>query len=310
VTELSKVSKVFFIFFILAFSSAKEWTPVVLWHGISQTCREPVVMRKFIQALEEEMPGVYIKSIKIGSNQAEDLKNSYTDSMNRQVSLVCEEIAKDPKLQNGYNALGYSQGGPLMRGVIQRCPSPPIKLFVSYASPQQGIYGAFETCPDALAQVPKIGTIPCNMIRKTVYPEVYTSVAQQTCMPCQYWHDPLHENDYRKKSAYLADINNERVKNRSYIDNLTKLKMLVLVTHKQDGVVIPRESCSFGFYKPGQDKKVLPMRKTRLYLEDRIGLKKLDKTGRVQEYLQSGEHIQINSTWLKTVLIPQYFKKY
>ena len=27
----------------------------------------------------------------------------------------------------------------------------------------------------------------------------------------QYWHDPLHEDDYKQKSIFLAEINNELV---------------------------------------------------------------------------------------------------
>lgn len=28
----------------------------------------------------------------------------------------------------------------------------------------------------------------------------------------EYWHDPLKEEDYRKNSIFLADINQERVR--------------------------------------------------------------------------------------------------
>jgi len=27
----------------------------------------------------------------------------------------------------------------------------------------------------------------------------------------QYWHDPLHEDEYKQRSVFLADINQERV---------------------------------------------------------------------------------------------------
>jgi len=302
----SKVAQLLFLLFFthLAFPSAKAWTPIVLWHGFSHTCCEPLIMGKFIQALKEGMPGVYIKSIMIGNNEVDDLRYSYQDSMNRQVSLVCKMIANDPNLKDGYNVLGYSQGGLLVRGVIQRCPSPPVKVFVSYASPQQGVFGVFETCPDGLPP------IPCNAFR-TLSTQAYMDYTQKNFMPAQYWHDPRKEDLYLAKSAYLADINNERSKkNQTYVDNLLKLEMLILVTHEKDGVVIPRESCSFGYYKPGQDKEILPMNQTRLYIEDWIGLKKLDQSGKVRQYLQPGEHVQINPEWVKSELVEKYFKKY
>lgn len=31
-----------------------------------------------------------------------------------QVKEVCEKVAADPKLKNGYNALGFSQGGQFL----------------------------------------------------------------------------------------------------------------------------------------------------------------------------------------------------
>lgn len=34
----------------------------------------------------------------------------------------------------------------------------------------------------------------------------YCSIVQ-----AEYWHDPLNEQEYREKSVFLADINQERV---------------------------------------------------------------------------------------------------
>ena len=31
-----------------------------------------------------------------------------------QIKQVCEKVAADPKLKNGYNALGFSQGGQFL----------------------------------------------------------------------------------------------------------------------------------------------------------------------------------------------------
>lgn len=33
---------------------------------------------------------------------------------NTQVDMVCQKLATDEKLQNGYNALGFSQGGQFL----------------------------------------------------------------------------------------------------------------------------------------------------------------------------------------------------
>ena len=48
-------------------------------------------------------------------------------------------------------------------------------------------------------------------------------------MQAQYWHDSLKEDEYRKKSLFLADINNEVTKNSDYKANLQKLQNFVMV---------------------------------------------------------------------------------
>lgn len=44
----------------------------------------------------------------------QDVENSFFLNVNSQVATVCEILAKDPKLQQGYNAMGFSQGGQFL----------------------------------------------------------------------------------------------------------------------------------------------------------------------------------------------------
>ena len=55
--------------------------------------------------------------------------------------------------------------------------------------------------------------------------------------------------------------------NEKYRENLKKLENFVMVKFLRDSMVIPIESEWFGFYAPGQDKEVLPLRNTTLYTE-------------------------------------------
>lgn len=82
----------------------------------------------------------------------------------------------------------------------------------------------------------------------------------------EYWHDPIKESDYIEGSYFLADINNERVVNESYRTNLLKLKNFVLVMFSNDTMVIPKESAWFSFYTPGQDKDILQLEQSAIYL--------------------------------------------
>ena len=64
---------------------------------------------------------------------------------------------------------------------------------------------------------------------------------QNFLVQAEYWHDPLDEDEYRTKSIFLADINNERDdKNEDYKANLIKLHKFVMVKFEDDTVVDPR----------------------------------------------------------------------
>lgn len=64
--------------------------------------------------LEAEIPGVYVKSLKIGGNVFEDYESGYFMHPNRQILDVCNQIKKDDKLADGFNAIGFSQGGQFL----------------------------------------------------------------------------------------------------------------------------------------------------------------------------------------------------
>jgi len=89
---------------------------------------------------------------------------------------------------------------------------------------------------------------------------------QDSLVQAEYWHDPIKELDYIKGSNFLADINNERVINTNYRENLLKLKNFVMVMFTNDTMVIPKESEWFTFYSPGQDKEIMPLENSVVYL--------------------------------------------
>lgn len=101
-------------------------------------------MKKMV---EEEVPGIYVISLMIGksvlqvkqvddtsipviavvvSNKGvwfsfvvlQDTENGFFMDVNEQVSFVCDQLSKDPKLKGGYNAMGFSQGSQFLWVVI------------------------------------------------------------------------------------------------------------------------------------------------------------------------------------------------
>ncbi|XP_046686845.1 palmitoyl-protein thioesterase 1-like [Homalodisca vitripennis] len=88
--------------------------PIVMWHGMGDCCCNPLSLGKITKFLEQQMPNVYVKSIMIGNNVVEDTENGFFMNVNDQVKMVCEQLASDSKLNEGYNAIGFSQGAQFL----------------------------------------------------------------------------------------------------------------------------------------------------------------------------------------------------
>lgn len=127
---------------------------------------------------------------------------------------------------------------------------------------------------------------------------------QEHLVQAQYWHDPIKEDVYRNFSIFLADINQERSINESYKENLMALKKFVMVKFFNDSIVDPVDSEWFGFYRSGQAKETIPLQETTLYTEDRLGLKKMDKAGKLVFLAKEGDHLQISKEWFTAHIIP------
>ncbi|XP_055655917.1 palmitoyl-protein thioesterase 1 [Falco peregrinus] len=247
------------------------------------------------------------------------MENSFFMNVNDQVREVCSQLAKDPHLKGGYNAMGFSQGGQFLRAVAQRCPSPPMLNLISIGGQHQGVYG-FPRCPGESSHI-------CDWIRKTLDLGAYTQAVQEHLVQAEYWHDPLKEDDYRKNSIFLADINQERVRtwlmakwfssdldlfsiafiqgiNETYKKNLMALKKFVMVKFLNDTMVDPPISEWFGFYKSGQAKETIPLKETLLYKEDRLGLQEMDKAGKLVFLGVKGDHLHFSEEWFYTTILP------
>ncbi|XP_059810453.1 palmitoyl-protein thioesterase 1-like [Hypanus sabinus] len=269
--------------------------PVVIWHGLGDSCCEGLTLH-FIRLVKEAIPGIYVLPLEIGNTVEEDVKNGYFMNVNDQVELVCNILSKDKKLQNGYNAMGFSQGGQFIRAVAQRCPSPAMINLITFGSQHQGVYGV-PHCPGESSEF-------CDWIRKLLNHGAYRSPIQKHLVQAEYWHDPLNEELYRNKSIFLADINQERGINERYKENLMKLKKFVMIKFLKDSVVDPIDSEWFGFYKAGQAKDTYTLQESILYKEDRLGLKAMDKLNKLEFLSVDGDHLQFSQEWFNTNIVP------
>ncbi|KAF7989912.1 hypothetical protein HCN44_008586 [Aphidius gifuensis] len=272
--------------------------PVVLWHGMGDSCCFSFSLGAIKIIIQEQLPGVYVKSIKIGCDEIEDVANSYYGNVNNQIDEVCNMLEKDEKLKNGYNAIGFSQGGQFLRAVAQKCPNPPMKKLISLGGQHQGVYG-----------LPNCGSMQykmCDYLRKMLNYAAYIRPIQERFVQAEYWHDPLKEEEYKQGSIFLADINNERVINETYKKNLQQLEALVLVKFDNDTMVQPVESEWFGFYKPNQSVELETLQQSLIYTEDRLGLKQMDLNGKIHFLSVQANHLQFTDHWFKEQIIHKY----
>ncbi|XP_070555652.1 palmitoyl-protein thioesterase 1-like [Ptychodera flava] len=276
--------------------STNSSLPVVLWHGMGDSCCNPLSMGSIKSLVESLVPGVYVKSLMIGSNIISDTMNGFFMNANDQVTDVCKQLASDPKLKAGYNAMGFSQGGQFLRAVAQRCPNPPMHNLISFGGQHQGVYG-FPHCPGNSSTV-------CDYVRELLNLGAYNDYVQGFLCQAEYWHDPLNEELYRNKSIFLADINQEKVVNPTYKANLQKLNKFVMVQFSEDTMVQPKISEWFGFYKPGQAKVTYTLQESPLYIQDKLGLKQMDKEGKLVFLTAVGDHLQFTNEFFKQSILP------
>lgn len=59
---------IFFVFLHLKLTLGGEPLPIVLWHGMGDSCCNPFSMGSVVKYFEESIPGVYVNSLMIGDN--------------------------------------------------------------------------------------------------------------------------------------------------------------------------------------------------------------------------------------------------
>lgn len=92
--------------------------------------------------------------------------------MNDLVDATCRQIRNDSNLSNGYNLIGFSQGGLFARALAQRCSSPQIRNLILIGGPQQGIFG-FPHCPNSSMSTRGFNVDLCNLARELLHVGAY-----------------------------------------------------------------------------------------------------------------------------------------
>ncbi|CAF1351515.1 unnamed protein product [Adineta ricciae] len=259
-----------FIVVCVHLSHAVTFRPVVLMHGVTATAAD---MNELAGWIRDTYQGIYVVSIEIGNGY----EDSFLFPLNKQVQIFCQTVSSDPKLQQGFNMIGVSQGSLIVRGAVERC-SLPVYNLITLVGVHQGVFG-----------IPGLQMLP-PPIRELVSKYAYEDSVQKIVSVAGYWRDPFQLDKYYAKSQYLPDINNEgTTRNETYRSNMLKLNAFVMTYSDIDEVVSPPESGLFRGFKANSVATEV-WNETRQYQEDLIGLKTLDEQGKLYRFKCHTKH--------------------
>merc|ERR1719499_1084860 len=285
------------------FSDVKvgDGVPLVFMHGMGDSCFNSGM--KQITELAGKHMGVYSVCIPTGNNRASDTTNGFFMTMDKNVDEYAKRVRADPKLANGFHAVGFSQGNSVVRGFIHKYNDPPVKTWLSVHGTVMGVAG-FPNCnPDGL-----LGPV-CKLLAEFLGELAYAEFVQNMLFQADYFRDPKRYTDSSYiKNSQIAQWNQENPNNQNftYKQNFVSVKKFAMIKAEKDTMVFPNEAEWWGEFESGSLKSVLSMKDTPLYKNDAFGLKSVDEAGKIVFNSTSGNHLKFSETelywWLDNYL--------
>ncbi|KAJ1343430.1 hypothetical protein BSLG_002019 [Batrachochytrium salamandrivorans] len=249
------------------------YRPIVFWHGMGDSCCNPESLGRLVATAQRILL----------------------------IQQACEQIQQIPELAHGFNAVGLSQGGLFLRAVAQQCDSvPQMHTLITFGSPHGGVSDV-PNCIDS-------ADASCVLMRSIIRTGVYWPWIQRKVVQAQYFKQYTHLDQYLEKSAFLADINNERegATHSAYAHRIKRLDKLILVQFENDTMVVPKETAWFSYYNA--DGVLLPLQEQPVYTHDLLGLKALDLAGRLDFITLPGNHLHLPENTFED-LLSTYFSE-
>jgi len=299
--------------------------PVVIWHGLSDSYENPG-LGSLAKQIDLRYPGTPVYMIRLDQSGSQDRRATWFGSANEQIDSVCEQLTKIEQLVFGFDAIGLSQGGQLMRAYVERCNRPKVRNLITLGSQHLGVSGS-PPCNSVF-------DLGCHILHKLIESgTVYGPYAQHKIIPAQYFRDQSNLEPYMKHNEFLRDINNERwndsqpadsgsvpihapddaikyePRNETYKQNFESLENFVMFRFSADTLVIPPTSAYFTL--PNVTASTLPdvfdpipiaLQDLPIYKEDYIGLKTLDQAGKIHYGTCFGGHMQIDEDCWQNVM--------
>ena len=258
--------------------------PVVLLHGVmdASTNRNMAALCDSVTATHAH---TYVLCSSVGDGWA-----SLTP-LAQQVEAFAASVRADARLADGFDALGLSQGSLVLRAYAQQHNAPHVRQLLTVCGPHGGI----GECPSSVQ-----GWL-CGFWASSPYTAPIAFA--------DYWRG-TDRAEYLARSRWLADVNNEGgEKNGSYARNMRALERYVLVKASDDHVVVPAVSAQHGYWRWGTREEV-PLRETEGYLNDDLGLRTLEESGRLDVLEYEGEHMEFHMEYWQSTILPYLGRKW
>ena len=220
--------------------------PIVLMHGILSSSNDLNEVESWFGKHTKSQ----IFNIEVGNGRSD----SVSKPMDWQLEEFVKAISIIPELEHGFHFVGFSQGGLLGRGYAELYNNPPVSTLLTFGTPHAGVF---------FWRMPKI----------------YSEFNQEHLSYSGYYKDPYMYPIYLKNASYLPYINNEHDK-KIFSQNVKDVDHFVMVWSQVDDVIKPEESCKFEFFEINSDI-IIPLRESRQYIDNLIGLKTLDEMGKL-----------------------------
>jgi len=251
-------------------------------------------MQSLAKSVSDAYPGMYSISVNVANGF-----ESYVTPMWQQVDAFAAIVQNDPKLASGFNAAGLSQGGPVVRGYIQKYNNPPVHNFVSIC----GVQGGEFNCPREFQEIPFL----CDYFLKDPYSVFGGGI---TLAFSDYWVDSLNMTQYLAENKFLVPLNNQQrdpsLHNATFKTHFSSLNHLVLIEAVNDTVIYPAVSEQFGGYIDGSMHVTYKYTTWPPYTSDSFGLRSLDEAGKVTLGSFQGDHLQFTTQYWDSHVLPWF----
>ncbi|KAF4547911.1 Palmitoyl protein thioesterase-like protein [Elsinoe fawcettii] len=249
--------------------------PVIIWHGLGDRS-DADGLTSVADLLQSVHAGTKVHIVSLGADGAADQRSSFFGQLTSQLASVCDELTSSPTFNGDVthvDALGFSQGGLFLRGLVETCAGIHVRSLVTFGSPHNGI-----------ADLPRCGTwdLLCKGAEGALKGNKWSEWVQSNIVPAQYFRETnettgLGSEAYLNGSGWLADVNNERdVKSEKYRGRLGSVERFVMYGFEEDATLLPKETAWFAEVNTTSGA-VTRLRDRLMYAQDWLGLKILDE---------------------------------